>query len=389
MLTLIVAGPVIGLAGTDLVLPAIPTLHEDLPGTLSSSQLVLAAFTAGAGLGLLCFGELGARYSQYRLLLIGLLFYGLFSYIATLAPSIMSLSGVRFFQGFAASAPAVFAPGMIRRLFDERGAMRAMGLVGSIESMVPAFAPILGAWMITRYHWQATFYLTALLSALLLMLWLFNRPPVAKQAPRAEQGYLYLLRSGRFMRYALSHAFALGGLIAFVFGAPTIMVHSMGGSLSDFIIMQISGITLFAVAANSAHLIVDRIGQERTLFLGSGLAATGMFCLLLYGLWFDDHVPAMVWPLFAIVNLGIGIRGPGGFYMAMVASNHNDARATAVLVLTMFALTAAITALVAPFINQGLVPLTTACSAACCCSLLVMSMIPGLPDQSQVASLDE
>ena len=386
MLALIVAGPVIGLAGTDLVLPAIPTLHDELPGTLNSSQLVLAAFTAGAGLGLLCFGELGARYSQYRLLLTGLLAYSLFSYIATLAPSISSLTAVRFVQGFAASAPAVFAPGMIRRLFDERGAMRAMGLVGSIESMVPAFAPILGAWMITHYHWQSTFYLTALLAAVVLVLWLFNRPPLAKQPPQAEQGYLYLLRSSVFMRYALSHAFALGGIIAFVFGAPTIMVHSMGGSLSDFIIMQISGITLFAIAANSAHLIVDRLGQERTLFLGSELATIGMLGLLFYGLLFESHVPSVVWPLFALVNLGIGIRGPGGFYMAMVASKHNDARATAVLVLTMFTLTAAITALVAPFIDQGLVPLTIACSAACCCSLLVMMWVPGLPDGSASTS---
>ena len=64
LFALIIAGTILGLAGTDLVLPAVPTLPEYIKGTLSQAQLVLAAFTGGTAIGLLVFGELGARYDK-------------------------------------------------------------------------------------------------------------------------------------------------------------------------------------------------------------------------------------------------------------------------------------------------------------------------------------
>ena len=44
---LLVLGTVLGLAGTDLILPAVPALPETLGGTQAVAQLVLAAFVAG------------------------------------------------------------------------------------------------------------------------------------------------------------------------------------------------------------------------------------------------------------------------------------------------------------------------------------------------------
>jgi len=61
---LIATCAVLGLAGTDLVLPAVPSLPAALGGTPAQAQLVLAAYVAGAGAGLLVFGELGARFDH-------------------------------------------------------------------------------------------------------------------------------------------------------------------------------------------------------------------------------------------------------------------------------------------------------------------------------------
>ncbi len=44
---LVLCGTVLGIAGTDLVLPAIPGLPAALGGTPAAAQLVLAAFVAG------------------------------------------------------------------------------------------------------------------------------------------------------------------------------------------------------------------------------------------------------------------------------------------------------------------------------------------------------
>ena len=49
LLVLISAGTTLGLAGTDLVLPAIPTLPDTLGGTQAMAQYVLAAYVLAKG----------------------------------------------------------------------------------------------------------------------------------------------------------------------------------------------------------------------------------------------------------------------------------------------------------------------------------------------------
>jgi MFS transporter, DHA1 family, multidrug resistance protein len=113
---LIVAGTVLGLAGTNLVLPAVPSLPAVLGCTLEQAQLVPASFVAGSACGLLLFGALGARIDQRFLLVGSLVAYGLISLIAGTSRSLGLLIGLSFVQGAASAAAAVFSPGMIRVL---------------------------------------------------------------------------------------------------------------------------------------------------------------------------------------------------------------------------------------------------------------------------------
>ncbi|MBT5684227.1 MAG: MFS transporter [Gammaproteobacteria bacterium] len=380
LFVLILAGTILGLAGTDLVLPAIPTLPETIKGSLSQAQLVLAAFTGGTAIGLLVFGELGARYDKRALLLCTLAAYSITSFLCSFSGTILELVSYRVVQGFFAAAPAVFAPGLIRLLFDDRSALRALGLMGSIESVVPALAPVAGAWLLHYWDWRASFFITAGLTFLLSIIWLFT--PVLPTGSAAQQdtvsrsGYLALLRSGSFLRYALSQAFTLGGLLIFVFGAPTVITIGMNGSLSDFVIMQVIGITLFIIASNTVHFLVDRLGTERTIWLGSGLSATGSVAILIYALVTPNREPAMLWILFAVVNLGLGVRGPPGFYQAIIASGGNDARGAALVILLVFATTSIGTALLAPFITLGLLPLAATAAVVSVSALVTLFFLP-------------
>ena len=380
LFVLILAGTILGLAGTDLVLPAVPTIPETIKGTLSQAQLVLAAFTGGTAIGLLVFGELGARYDKRALLLCTLAAYSITSFLCSFSGTILELVSYRVVQGFFAAAPAVFAPGLIRLLFDDRSALRALGLMGSIESVVPALAPVAGAWLLHYWDWRASFFITAGLTFLLSIIWLFT--PVLPTGSAAQQdtvsrsGYLALLRSGSFLRYALSQAFTLGGLLIFVFGAPTVITIGMNGSLSDFVIMQVIGITLFIIASNTVHFLVDRLGTERTIWLGSGLSATGSVAILIYALVTPNREPAMLWILFAVVNLGLGVRGPPGFYQAIIASGGNDARGAALVILLVFATTSIGTALLAPFITLGLLPLAATAAVVSVSALVTLFFLP-------------
>lgn len=377
---MIVASTILGLAGIDLVLPAVPTLPQYITGTLNQAQLVLAAFTGGTAIGLLAFGELGAKYDKKWLLLGTLAAYSAMSFLCSISETITELVGYRVLQGFFAAAPAVFAPGLIRLLFDDRRALRALGLMGSIESVVPALAPVAGAWLLNYLDWRASFFITAALTLLLSIVWLFTPALPAVSAGQKESvsrsGYLPLLRSGTFLRYALSQAFTLGGLLIFVFGAPTVIMIGMKGSLSDFVIMQVIGITLFIVASNTAHFLVERFGPEWTIWFGSSLAAAGSVAILIYAVITPTQEPSMLWVLFSLVNLGLGFRGPPGFYQAVIASGDNDARGAALVILLVFSTTSIGTALLAPFITLGLLPLAAAAAAVSVGSLIALFFLP-------------
>ena len=129
---LIAAGTVLGLAGIDLVLPAVPGLPKQLGGDAAGAQFVIAAFVAGAASGLLVFGSIGPRFGRRQTLSAALGAYALFSLACALCSRLDVLVAVRFLQGMASSAPAVFAPALIRSLFDDTAATKAFGVLGSI-----------------------------------------------------------------------------------------------------------------------------------------------------------------------------------------------------------------------------------------------------------------
>jgi MFS family permease len=354
---LIAAGTTLGLAGTDLILPAVPSLPKALTGDIAIAQLVIAAFVAGTAMGLLVFGAVGPRFGRRQTLVGALVAYAALSYAATLSENMDVLIILRFLQGIVASAPAVFAPAFIRTLFDDPGATKAFGLLGSLESLVPAFAPLLGAWLLQFGGWKAPFLVTAASSAMLAVA-LF---PAARVLPRGSSdktsgSYIALLRSRCFWRYAASQAFVLGGLLIFVFGAPAVIVTTMGGGIGDFVAMQIVGVSCFIVAANVTGFLVQRFGAEVLIFGGSLLACGAALIILGYAALGGRNPSALVF-MFAPMNLGLGLRGPPGFLHAIVAGGGDDERAASLTLLAIMMVASGGTALLAPMIHFGLITL--------------------------------
>ncbi|MEO5322257.1 MFS transporter [Mesorhizobium sp. CC13] len=375
---LIVTSTVLGIAGTDLVLPAVPSLPEVLGGSHAQAQFVLAAFVTGSAAGLLAFGTLGAHFDQRRLLVASLTAYGLISALAGMSASLDMLIGLRFLQGAAGSAAAVFAPGMIRALFGDERAVAKLGLLGSIESLTPALAPVAGVWLLSIAGWNASFTVIAVLALLLAAAVAGlgrHLPPLT--TGRGAGGYAHLLRDAVFLRYALSHAFTLGALLVIVFAAPTVFVTALGAGLEDFIVMQMTGIATFIVAANWTGRLTGRFGAERMIWAGTALSALGGVAMLAYALAGGTDT-LVVTALFVPFNTGLGFRGPPGFHRAVVASQGDDARGAALVVVAILGTTAAGTAAVAPFITLGLLPLAIAAAALVLAALLLIAVIPPL-----------
>ena len=372
---LLLLGTTLGLAGTDLVLPAVPGLPDVLGGSATLAQYVLAAFVAGTCVGLILFGELGARADQRRLLVGSLITYAAVSLACALAPSLPALVGLRFLQGLSGSAAAVFAPGMIRAMFSEGKAVRALGLMGSVESLVPALAPVAGVWLLAAFGWASSFYVIAVLSLLVAVLVRALGASLPVPPPtRGKGNYVRLLKNPVYLRYSLSQACTLGGLLIFVFGAPAMMTKALGASLNAFILMQVTGIAFFILASNIAGRLADMFGPERMILLGSAFSALGLLGLGAYGLSGGTDT-WMITALFVPVNLGLGLRGPPGFFRAILASDGDDARGAALVILFILSITATGTAIAAPLVTTGLAPLAGVAASFSCVSVILLASL--------------
>ena len=378
----IIAGTVLGLAGIDLVLPSVPSMPQIFDTDIATAQLVLAAYVAGSSMGLLAFGALASHFGRRRLFIWSLVAFGGFSLASALVTDIWALICLRLLQGAAASGAAVLAPGLIRALFSELGAMRAISAMGSIESLVPGLAPIAGAWLYASYDWQASFQLTGVLAlaiCLAVVLAPSLLPSIGAKAGDAPSSYIRVARNTTFLRYGLSHALILGGLLTFVFSAPAVIIQAMGGTIDDFIIMQAVGVACFIVAANTTGFLVKRFGTENIITAGTIIACLGAMALLVYaatGTSDPAYLPAIFW----LLNVGLGIRGGPGFVRALTASHGDDERASALIILATTAIAAIGTAVVAPIIMGGLTALTIATTIIIAPSLVLILAIAPMED---------
>lgn len=376
MLALVAASTTLGLMGTDLVLPAVPFLPELLGGEAAHAQFVLAAYVAGTAVGLIAYGALADRIATHTLLVGSLIATAVVSLACAMADRIETLIALRAVQGAAAAGPAVFAPGIIKAMLDETRAIRALGALGSVEAIAPAIAPIIGAWLLGLGGWRLSFAVLVGLALLLAAaVWRLGSVPQAARRPQGR--YASLMRDPVFLRYALSQAFTLGGLLSFVFGAPAVFVRAMGGTLSDFIVMQICGIAGFMIAANGPF--AARIGAERIISIGTSLAAAGALAVLAYAL-MGGRNPLAVTTMFLLVNTGLGLRGPPGFYRTIVAARGDDARGAALVILFILGAAAIGTAAAAPFIERGLTPLAAIALLLHVLAILSLILLPRLDE---------
>ena len=327
-------------------------------------------------MGLLLFGELCARVDQRALLVGSLLVYGLVSALCCFSPSIRELILLRFVQGAAGSAGAVIAPGILRALYGDLRAVSALGLLGSVESLTPALAPIAGLWLLEIFGWKASFNVIAVLAfALAAVMWLARAHLPTAGAGRQMGSYGQLLGRWRFLRPALSQAFALGALLVFVFGAPTVITKTLGGTLHDFIVLQVSGIASFILAANSTGALSRRFGTTTMIMSGALLSALGATAMLAYAIVGEGNVTTVTC-IFLLFNFGFGLRGPTGFHAALVASDGDDTRGAAIVTVAILLITAVGTAAVAPFITYGLVSIAAPAAVLSIAAALTLAVMP-------------
>lgn len=257
---------------TDMYLPSLPDVADDLAASQAAVQFTLSAMLIGGGLGQLVIGPLSDRFGRRLPLMVGISLHVIISMACSIAPDIATLIGLRILQGFFNAAAAVVAIAVIRDRFVGSDAARLLSRLVLVIGVAPLFAPSIGQVIADQWHWRAVFYALALIGlALVVIVWKWmpeTLPVQSRRGGRPRQiarSYWSLLRDRQFMALAVLPGLGLGLIFSYVVGSPFVFQNQYGLSGSQFaLVFALNGVVLVLSAQLNASL-VRRIAPARIL----------------------------------------------------------------------------------------------------------------------------
>ena len=298
---------------TDLYLPALPALRDDLLATMAQSQLTLTALMLAFGCSQLIWGPLSDRFGRRPILLWGMASYVAASIGSSMAPSIEQLLIWRALQGIGMGAAVVCARAIVRDLYAPEAGARAMSLGLTGLGVIACLSPIMGGLLAAYVGWRATLLAVAVFGAAtwLLLIWRYveSSPRLNPQALRPSilaRTWWQIIRHPTFRAYSLLCAFSYGGLFTYLAASSFVFIRTLGLSVTDYGLAMLSVSFVYFVGTFLARRLLQRWGVPRTVAMAgvlSLLAGSSMGLLALFGV---QHVAAILLPMWLFM-LGHGV----------------------------------------------------------------------------------
>jgi MFS transporter, DHA1 family, multidrug resistance protein len=151
-------------------LPAMPSMAEYYNLPISYIELSLSIFMFGFSLGQLFGGPISDRKGRKFCSLLGLFGFSFFSFLIIFSTTVYELWIYRFLEAFFAGFIVINATAIIRDLYSGNEAAKYFSLLGSIRSIVPMVAPMIGALILFFAPWKGIFTFLTIYSLFLAFL---------------------------------------------------------------------------------------------------------------------------------------------------------------------------------------------------------------------------
>ena len=282
---------------TDVYLPALPALQDDLRAPMPQVQLTLAALLLAFGVSQLAWGPLSDRFGRRPVLLWGMAAYVLAALACVLAPSMELLILARIAQGAAMGAAVMCARAIVRDLYAplEGARMMSKGLSG-LGVIAIACAP-LGGLLTHVVHWRAAMAVQVLfgLGTLALVALRFQetvpaRNPDALRPATLWRSWARIARHPTFVTYSLLATGSYLGLFTFLATSSFVLISALGLSKLAYGALMAGNSVLYIVGTVACRRLLLRWGIVRTVRWAGGMTFTAG--VLMWGLaWFGWGQP--------------------------------------------------------------------------------------------------
>ena len=291
---------------TDIYLPAMPTMAEDLHGNV---ELTITGFLVGFAIAQLIWGPISDHLGRRKPLLIGMVLFIIGSAGCAMSTSITQVVFWRVFQALGACTGPMLARAMIRDLFARTRAAQMLSTLVLVMAIAPIAGPLIGGQIIRLSTWHSIFWLLVVIGALMFISlnWLPETLPEDKRVKASLAGafrnYRSLLTNGRFMRYTLSLTFYYVGAYAFITGSPFVYIsyyHVDPQHYGWLFALNIIGVMAMSVVNRR---LVQRHALEQLLKYATMLAALAAVALALLVKLESGGIVAIIFSIFLLFSM--------------------------------------------------------------------------------------
>lgn len=213
---------------TDVYLPAMPLLQDDLGG---SAALTITSFLVGFAIAQLIWGPISDRVGRRIPLAFGSLLFLIGSIGCALSTSMEMVIAFRVVQAVGACVGPMLSRAMVRDLYTSSQAAAMLSTLVLIMAAAPVVGPLLGAFLMGLGGWRWIFWLMAVIAVLLFLSVHFLPETLPAEKRSAEplgaafRSYGRLLCMRGFMMNTLSVTFFYVAAYAFITASAAVYIR--------------------------------------------------------------------------------------------------------------------------------------------------------------------
>jgi len=286
-LSVLIALSALAILPINLFVPSLPNIASEFGASFALVNVAVAGYALVTAFTHLIAGALSDRFGRKPVALFALLGFTLASIGCSVASNIHAFLICRLLQSVVIAGYAVSLAAIRDTSADRNAAASRIGYVASAWAVAPMIGPTFGGLLDAYFGWRASFHAFTLLGVAGLYLAVFHLPETNHQRSTSIllqlKGYGQLMRSQRFLAYALCMMCAIGTLYVFIGGAP-LMAHRLGETSTTVI-----GLYMGIVPAGfiTGSYVVGRLGSRHPaasfILAGRLLTCSGLLiaCVLL------------------------------------------------------------------------------------------------------------
>ena len=283
----------IGQVTSDLYLPSLPAMSEDLSVSTTAIQLTIAIYMIGFCLSQLVYGPLSDGIGRRKPILFGLGLSIVGSITCSVSYNIWLVYLGRFLQGLGVGCGTALGRSILRDLFSGEMLAKYNSYLAMASIVILAIAPILGGYIETYLGWRFNFIFLFFYGLATLLLFYYKVDETNKHIhpenlsiTTLKKNFLLVLTNRSFIKFSLCPLLTYAGILAWLTAAPIILQTTIGLTPIEFgYIYLFSGIGFVIGGFINAKLVVSK-GLPTMMLFGFALQFIAG-CLMFLSYYFD------------------------------------------------------------------------------------------------------